>query len=445
MSNTSSLARPIPVPAGRVSRLARMGGFATQVAGAVAFNGARGLVKGERPDLRSLMLTPANVQRLTHQLAQMRGAAMKLGQLLSMDTGDVLPTELTEILSRLRADAHFMPPKQLQQVLIANWGADWRRGFRRFDVRPIAAASIGQVHRAELKDGRQVAVKVQYPGVARSIDSDVANLGALLRASRLLPRGFDVTPYLAEAKRQLREETDYLREGDRLSAFGQRLRTARQFHVPAYHADWSTGQILTMSFAAGQPIETLEAASQTTRDRVAGWLVELALQELFSFGEIQSDPNFANYLYDAEADRVVLLDFGAARHVSPPVIETYRALLGAGLHGDRAAMITAAERIGFLAPDLAGAHRVRIERMLDMGFGSLRAGEIYDFADTALSDRMQAESMALIEDGYLPPPLPMDVLYLQRKLGGLILLATRMRARVPLAAMIAPYVTATAP
>ncbi|NKX42483.1 AarF/ABC1/UbiB kinase family protein, partial [Rhodobacteraceae bacterium R_SAG2] len=104
----------------------------------------------------------------------MRGAAMKLGQLLSMDAGDILPQEFAVILSRLRAEADFMPPRQLKQVLDQNWGEGWQKQFRRFDVRPIAAASIGQVHRAILPDGRDVAVKVQYPGIAQSIDSDLS-------------------------------------------------------------------------------------------------------------------------------------------------------------------------------------------------------------------------------------------------------------------------------
>lgn len=185
-----------------------------------------------------------------------------------------------------------MPPKQLKHVLIANWGKDWQRAFDRFDVRPIAAASIGQVHRARLRDGRMLAVKVQYPGVARSIDSDVANVGALLRAARILPADFDIAPYLDEARRQLHEETDYLREGGCLSAFRDRLRDRPEFHVPTFYEDWSTQNVPSMSFARGQPIETVQDASQEVRDQVATRLIELTIQELFDFGEVQCDPNW---------------------------------------------------------------------------------------------------------------------------------------------------------
>ena len=192
------------VPSRRLSRLSRFGRLAGGVAGGVLAEGARRLASGDRPRMSDLLLTPSNAMRVADQLAHLRGAAMKLGQMISMDAGDILPPELTRILARLRENAHHMPPTQLDRLLTTEWGPDWRRRFRHFQAQPIAAASIGQVHRAELPDGRTLAIKVQYPGVARSIDADVDNVAALLRVSGLLPRGLDLTPLLTEAKRQLR-------------------------------------------------------------------------------------------------------------------------------------------------------------------------------------------------------------------------------------------------
>jgi len=438
MADRSSSGRPVPVPSGRAVRLARLGSLATGVFGSVALNGARELARGRRPGLRDLVMTPANLRRVTNELAQMRGAAMKIGQLVSMDAGEVLPAELAEILARLRSDAHFMPPRQLKEVLNANWGKDWLGAFERFDVRPIAAASIGQVHRARLKDGRDLAVKVQYPGVARSIDSDVANVGALLRMSGLLPQGFDPAPYLDEARAQLAEETDYLREGRHLARFRARLAGEPGFEVPEFHEDWSTGEVLAMSFCEGRPIEEVAAEAQDARDRVAARLIELSLRELFDFGEVQSDPNFANFLFQPETGRIVLLDFGATRVIDPGLALLYRQLLAAGLKGDHAALREAATGIGFLSPDTAPRHRARIEGMMEMAFGAIREAEVWDFSDLTLSRRMQAEGLALAEDGFVPPPVPMDVLYLQRKFGGLFLLASRLGARLPLRDLLAP-------
>jgi predicted unusual protein kinase regulating ubiquinone biosynthesis (AarF/ABC1/UbiB family) len=189
MTDTPSHGRPIAVPSGRLSRLGRLGSLTAGVAGNMALNGMAQLGRGQRPNLRDLMLTPRNVTRIADELAKMRGAAMKVGQLMSMDTGEMLPPELAQIMARLRSDAHFMPPAQLKSVLNAEWPAGWLGRFEKFDVRPIAAASIGQVHRGRLRDGREMAIKVQYPGVARSIDSDVSNVGALIRMSGLVPSG----------------------------------------------------------------------------------------------------------------------------------------------------------------------------------------------------------------------------------------------------------------
>ncbi|MEO0999075.1 MAG: AarF/ABC1/UbiB kinase family protein [Pseudomonadota bacterium] len=428
--------RALRVPASRAARLARMGSMAGGIAGNVALGALRGFGRGAQPSLRDLLVTPGNVRRLTDELARMRGAAMKVGQLLSMDAGEILPPELAELLARLRDDAHFMPPRQLKQVLTAAWGPDWLKSFATFDVRPIAAASIGQVHRAVLRDGSEVAVKIQYPGIARSVDSDVANVGALVRMSGLVPRGLDLAPYLDEARRQLRDETDYRREGRCLETFGERLRDDAAFEVPAFVEAWSGETVLTMSFAAGIPIEDVAGHDDDVRQQVAADLIDLMFRELFVFGEVQSDPNFANYRYNADTGRIVLLDFGATRTVDPAVVALYRQLFAAGLSGDDTALAEAVSAFGVLPEAIRPAHRERILGMAEGAFARLRASELYDFTDLSLSRWMQEETLALAADGYVPPTLPMDALFVQRKFAGLFLLANRLRARVPIRSII---------
>lgn len=155
------------VPTSRVSRFSKMGSLAARVTGSVLAEGAITLLKGERPKLSNLVLTPANITRIADQLASMRGAAMKIGQLISIDDGEFLPPELAEILGRLRDDADPMPKEQLQQVLDDAWGKGWKDKLLYFSYAPIAAASIGQVHKAILMDGTTLAVKVQYPGIEK--------------------------------------------------------------------------------------------------------------------------------------------------------------------------------------------------------------------------------------------------------------------------------------
>jgi len=224
--------KPLAVPSSRVGRLARLGKMTAGVAGNMAAGSIAQLGRGERPRMRELLLTPRNISRVADELAKMRGAAMKMGQLMSMDTGDVLPPELSQIMAKLRDDAHVMPPKQLKSLLNEQWKEGWLGRLKRFDVRPIAAASIGQVHRAQTKDGRDLAIKVQYPGVAKSIDSDVSNVAALIKMTGLLPKGFALDPYLDEAKLQLHAETDYAAEARALAQFGELLAGDDRFIVP---------------------------------------------------------------------------------------------------------------------------------------------------------------------------------------------------------------------
>lgn len=421
------------VPSGRVARLSRMGGLAGGLAGGVAVGGARALLRGERPRMKDLVLTPANLTRLTEQLSQMRGAAMKLGQLLSMEAGDLLSPEMEAILSRLRAEAHVMPPAQLKGVLEAAYGREFRKLFRSFDTRPLAAASIGQVHRALSSDGEALAVKLQYPGVRDAIDSDLDNVAALIRWSGLWPKELDLGPLMREALAQLHEEADYAREGAALARFGALLTDDPRFVVPTLDAARSTDVALAMTFEASEPIETLAEAAPETRDAAMGALIELCLRELFDFRLMQTDPNFANYRWRPETGQIVLLDFGATREIAPEVSEGYRRLLAAGLSCDRAGVLRALEDVGFVRPGLAQRHQETILDMAEMGFALLRGPEPFDFRGNDFADRMRQRGMEIGNERDLWHLPPAETLFLQRKIGGLYLLATRVGARVDLA------------
>ncbi|GGD98636.1 ubiquinol-cytochrome c reductase [Polymorphobacter glacialis] len=434
----------LAVPSRRFSRLARFGGMASGVAGNMLVSGARQLARGQRPTLEGLLLTPANAMRITAQLADLRGAAMKMGQLLSMDGGDILPPELTAIMSRLRADARHMPAAQLLTVLNREWGKDWRSRFHRFDVRPIAAASIGQVHRAQTRDGRDLAIKVQYPGVRESIDSDVDNVAALMRLSGLVPKSLDTAPMLAEAKRQLHEEADYQREAACLARFGALLADVPDYSVPALHPDLTTRNVLAMSYVAGAPVEALASAPQAERDRVMTLLVQLLLRELFEFRLMQTDANFANYRHDPATGRLVLLDFGATRELPAAITEHYRALLRAGFAGDRPAARAAMIDIGFFAADAPSQHQDSIAEIFDMAMASLRAPGLFDFAERGMIGDIRDRGMAIAADREFWHVPPIDTLFLQRKFGGIFLLGTRLGARVDVRALLEPYVEGVA-
>ena len=427
------------VPSSRLGRLMRLGSMATGVAGNMLVAGAHQLAQGKRPKLSDLLLTPANALKITQQLSQMRGAAMKLGQLISMDAGDLLPPEIAAVLARLRSDAHAMPERQLRAVLTANWGAQWQQRFASFSFTPIAAASIGQVHRATTQDGRDLAIKIQYPGVRKSISSDVNNVASLLRLSGLLPKTLDIAPLLLQAKRQLREEADYEAEGAHLQRFAQLLANTPEFVVPTLHADLTTKNVLAMSFVAGVPVESITDAPQAERDRMLSLLVGLMFRELFEFGWMQTDPNFANFRYDPQSQQLILLDFGATRSFTPAFGQAYQQLMRATLAGDRDAMTQAGLVIGYFDGSTQAKHQKAVLDLFEIALEPLMMDGAFDFGSTDMAPRLREAGLALGLDRDFWHIPPIEALFLHRKLGGLFLLAARLKARVNVRQLAMPY------
>ncbi len=427
------------VPAGRFARMARLGSLATGVAGGMIAEGARQLAQGNRPNVSELLLTPANAKRVADELARLRGAAMKVGQLLSMDAGDILPPELTEILARLRSEAKPMPLSQLAKVLDNNWGKGWNARFQQFSFQPLAAASIGQVHSAHTKDGRHLALKIQYPGVRESISSDVDNVATLLRLSGLIPKGVDYKHLLEEAKQQLHQEADYLQEAAHMRRYETLLADSPAFTLAAVHDDFTTVNILAMTHIGGVPIESLVNAPQEERDRVVSLLMGLLFREIFQFRLVQTDPNFANYRYDRDTQQLILLDFGATREYPVYIAEGYRQVMQGAVQQDRAMMDAGAAQIGFFQEYIKPAQRAAVIDLFVQGCEPLRESGAYDFGTSNLASRIRDAGMALsMEQDYWHTP-PADALFLHRKLGGLYLLAAKLRARVNVGELFAAY------
>ena len=418
------------IPTSRVGRLARMARMAGGVAGGMLAEGTRQLRAGKRPNARDMLLTPGNARRVAEQLATMRGAAMKVGQILSMDTGEFLPRELTDILARLRDDARQMPVQQLQRAMRDAYGADWESLFYDFDTTPLAAASIGQVHKTISPDGREIVLKVQYPGVADSIDSDVDNIASLLRLSGLLPGALDIQPLLDDAKQQLHDEADYRKEAEFLQAFGKVLRKDQRFVLPQVLPELTHRNVLAMTYVSGSPIDTIIDLPQAERDRVMTSLIELMLLELFELRMVQTDPNFANYQYRRESGEIVLLDFGATRRFKASFVNNYRKLARAVIHGDEAAVVAAAQRLGYVMGDAGSAYRELVLRLLMIAMEPLCTDVAYDFARSDMARNLStlAEDISSYRELWQAPPT--DAMYFHRKVGGMFMLATRLKARV---------------
>ena len=429
------------VPSSRVGRLLRFGMLSGELALSTALASAKQLTAGRRPDLASAVLTPGNAERLARRLASLRGPAMKVGQMLSLQGEDVLPPEFRNALGMLRSQGYAMPDTQLRRVLGREYGKGWERKFDRFDTEPVAAASIGQLHRARKRGGRELALKIQYPGVAKSVDSDVDNLSSLLRRLEFLPVSLDVEAIAREAKRQLHLETDYESEARHLERYARHVAAMPEVSVPHVDRALTTRRILAMDWIDGEPLEGLasEAVPQATRNAVARTLQELMFRELFEFRFMQTDPNIANYLYRPETGQLALLDLGAASEFRTEFVDHYRRICRAILARDRAGIRDAAFAIGYASPDDPPAMTAGALDIIELVCEPLAHRGPYDFAGSGLIGRARDLGLAVVFDRGLRSPPP-ETIFLHRKLLGTFLVCSRLRARVNVHALIERFV-----
>lgn len=334
--------------------LTRLGiGTGTQIAAHSLFNVFRSASAREAAD-RDFYRRQARV--LADQLGQLKGGVMKAGQMLSLYGQYFLPPEAVTVLSELQDSTQPVDWPVVAPVLERAIGRE-RMAELDIDQHPIGAASLGQVHCAYRKsDGLKLAVKIQYPGVAAAIDSDVNSLSRVVMLTRIAPKGLNLAPVFSEVREMLHREVDYLAEMRFTQDYCRRLGPDPRFVVPRVLKEYSGAQVLTTTFEDGIGVRdpAVQNLPQARRNRLGRAMVELFLTEFFGWHRVQSDPHFGNYRFrlgaaeDGSQDRIVLLDFGATREFRAEFVRRYADIVGGAVARDRERILDGAAAIGLM-------------------------------------------------------------------------------------------------
>jgi len=428
-----------PVP---TTRLSRAYGFASLGAGLAlgsAAELARRVLGASGANGESLVLSnDANAQRLSESLRRMRGAAMKLGQMLSIQDESIAPPALTNALAQVRKGAEAMPRRQLMGQLREQWGEGWQEKIQ-LEERPFAAASIGQVHRGTLtspsstSNTTHVAVKVQYPGVADSIESDLSNLSTLVSATGLAPPGLFLDNVIRVGREELKVECDYRRELESQRRFQALVSSdpglvADRIVVPKVIEEWSTERIFVTELVHGGTIEKVVQQDQAERDRIGKAILRLTMLELFVWRFMQTDPNWGNFLYDVFDGTTYLLDFGAAREYDEQFVKGYLKIVVANANKDEEALMKESVNMGFLT---GKENDIMLEAHKQSGFclgEPFQSYEPYNFKQSKITSRISEHGSVFLKHRLTPPPE--EVYTLHRKLAGAYNLCIKLGANI---------------
>ncbi|XP_034232746.1 atypical kinase COQ8B, mitochondrial [Thrips palmi] len=422
------------VPSSQIARVISFGSlFAGLGVGTAAEFVRRGVglsnTNKEGETLDSMFLTPANTQRIVDTLCKVRGAALKIGQILSIQDNSVISPQLQAAFERVRQAADFMPVWQVEKVLEKELGHEWRDKLKMFEMQPFAAASIGQVHQAQLHDGRLIAMKIQYPGVAESIESDINNLFSVLKLYNIFPEGLFIDNLVEVAKRELSWEVDYERERECTKKFRELLAPYPQFYIPEVIDDLCTKQVFTTELIEGIPVDQCVNLDMPVREEICRNIMHLCLLELFEFRYMQTDPNWANFFYNPQTKQLILLDFGATREYEKEFMDKYIEVIKGAADGDREKVLTLSREMGFLTGyESKIMEEAHVDGVLILGEVFSEKSGAFDFGGQDTTRRIQKLVPTIVYHRLCPPPE--EIYSLHRKLSGVFLLCAKLNVKI---------------
>lgn len=384
------------------------------------------------PDLLATRLRQAQI--LTENLSQLKGAAMKAGQLLSIDSSDILPAEVIEVLSRLQSSAEPVEFPIIDSVLRSELNPEQWGNIQDLDTQSYAAASIGQVHRAHFQ-GQDIVLKVQYPGVSDSIDSDLTILKKVVQAMLTVSgRKIPMEETFEELAIILHQEADYQREVENMKRFNELLKGSEFFVSPQPVPELCTSKILAMSYVEGTPLKDWIGTDPPQEDkvRIGQMVLDLYCREFFEWGIVQTDPNYGNFKIQVDPLRLVLLDFGATITYDPEFRASYVRLLKEFASYDRKRMLEAALSFGLLdereSDETKSLFVEFLKSAVEPFLPHLQPFKFHDAKYTEKAHKAGRDFTSSLR--YSPPPR--QLLFLHRKLGGIFNMLRKMQVELDL-------------
>lgn len=390
---------------------------------------------------------------LVNEIGQLKGSVVKIGQMMALYGEHFLPEEITQALHKLNDSTAAMSWTALEPYVREQMGD--RLDDLLVNPEPLGAASLAQVHRARRRsDGAEMVLKIQYPGVAEAIDSDLNLVTTLLRLTRAVPQTREFDEWLDEVRMMMHREVNYPLEAETTRHFSDYLADDPRFVVPHVYTEYCSDRLLVMSYEEGVPVnsDAVLSLSQQRRNAIAAAALEVCCREVFLWGKIQTDPNFGNYLVQLDEqtgqDRIVLLDFGAVRDFPDDILALARGMTRACFHRDREAMKSAMAGFRFfdnLQPNVR-------EGFVDLAFLAFEPFASREFVPSELMNDQDGYRWALSRlhvrattqaaksaaNRHFSVP-PKEFMFLSRKLMGAYTFMTVMKAEVDGRNMLKKY------